>query len=187
MKDVCRGCGKSKNLARHLAWHAICRASYAQSDDLLCSTKALEQDEVDDDNREVEEAMASELLFNEERKVLMLTAVTRWTTDGRIGEHWKQVIKDDIRAGIQLAMSSIERELVAACGETDGAGLASMVRKRLDLFHDIYTPRQEKTSFHKCMPHFSVYERKVGPVSADLAYCTVIADWLELKIKYDSM
>lgn len=148
-------------------------------------TTAVNQYGLDGGEEGRQEDMASEVLYHEERVLLMLTAVTRWTTKGRIGEKWKQIIKDDVRAGVNLALKEVRSDLVAACGECKGAELASKVSDRLDLFRSIYTPRQEKAAFHRSMPRFSMYERRVGKARGDLAYCTVIADWLELKMKYD--
>lgn len=190
MRQSCRNCGKCvMSLSRHLAWLPNCRAWYDRSDTLTCRTTAV-LDGDDDDLRHGDSAMdvledVNAALFHEQRKLLMLTALTRWSTRNRLGEKCKQTIKDDVRAGIALAVEEIKGELIAACGDSKGGQLASFVCNRLDLFDGIYTARQEKTAFARSFPKFSMFERKVGPLPDDLAYCTAIADWLELKMKFD--
>lgn len=191
MREICRNCGKRKSLARHLAWFPQCRARYESVDCWDARATALSDElgaEPDDEQQStaLDDQDVNAAFFQEERKQLMLMALTRWSTRGRLGDTWKQHIKDDVRAGIQLAMHDIKSELIAACGERKGNQLAAFVSNRVDLFDGISTARQEKAAFARTFPRFSMYEAKVGPNKDDLAYRTVLADWIELKLKFDS-
>lgn len=115
----------------------------------------------------------------------LLVALNNRTTKAGIGETWKQTIKQDVSSAISESLEQVAIDLRELCGEDLGARAAQLVASRLQIFKGLETEKLENKILRAKMPHLKIYERKVGPTSEDVAYCTMIADWLQLKLDHD--
>lgn len=190
MLAVCKGCGKQKVLKLHVRHSKRCAAYYSkekprngsQADENLL----LDEEIPDGSTNPILLCDANSIQFHEEMKHQMLDALNSWTTKAMLGEKWKLIVKHDVQRGIDTAVAAIGKELVKECGEAQGGALAAVVRDRLQLFAGLQTERQELMALRRRLPPFEMYTRKVGSAPGDLAYCTVIADWLDAKMKMDT-
>lgn len=186
---VCKGCGKLKAIKLHLQHNKRCATHYPRG------AKKRKRPEVLNNLEEWTPPVASTVLllcdanslqFHEELKDQMLNALNSWTTKAMVGAKWKNVVKQDVQRGIDTAVADIEKELVKECGNEQGGALTALVRDRLQLFAGLRTERQELSALRHRAPPFEVYARKVGKAPSDIAYCTMIADWLDAKMKMDN-
>lgn len=177
---VCRGCGAEKDIERHVWWRPTCAVAY-RSESSLAGSAA---DEGDGPVAPTSSA-AAETAFTLERRRQMLVALTRWTVNAMVSDKWKGQIKSDINSVISFALAEVEQQLCGALDHQTCAELMPGVRDAFDLFNGIANPRAENNELQAMMPCLRTYERKMGSGKEDIAYTTVLADWLQLKMNYD--
>lgn len=51
-----------------------------------------------------------------ERRMMMLQALTRWSTHALIGDKWKSQIKADVQVAIRFSLDEVERILCRSIG-----------------------------------------------------------------------
>lgn len=181
---VCRGCGAVKNLERHFWWRPTCRLAYPS--DAPAAAEAAGEGDDPDSPTSARAAGQVESAFTLERRRRMLVALTRWSVSALISDKWKGQIKSDVMSVVSFALGEVEQQLCNALDERTCEELMPGIRTAFDLFEGLSSARHESRQLHSIMPCLFTYERKVGAGKEDIAYTTVLADWLQLKMNYDT-
>lgn len=111
-QEVCRGCNQLKNLERHLWWKPMCRKAYetehdgAEEDDEEVSSATLGEAHNDASCPSGNDDMNA-LLYHEMRQENVLLALSKWATDGQIGNKWRQTIRSDVERAISDGVASV--------------------------------------------------------------------------------
>jgi hypothetical protein len=194
LKQECRGCGQLKNLPRHF-WHKpACRAANEcepQCEDVmdiqeLDSPPVAEPIQIYDVRRPLQPVMApTNMVYQSDTAMRSLSDLNRWTTEGHIGDKWKTDIKDSIKRNIDLTLDGVEESLRSGHTNHTVDEIIPILRSRLDLFHGLRNPSQEEAAVKSKMPYLQTFPRKVGPRVDDIAYMTVVADWIQLMMNSD--
>lgn len=201
-KRLCRGCGKTKNLARHYWWSPSCKA--ANESGSQCGECTIELVVVPMEMElpppplaaalitvdsactilQLVGGLAGDTLHKSETMMRSLSDLNRWTTEAHIGDKWKTDIKDSVERNINRALDGVEETLRGGHHTTDE--IMAILRERLSLFDGLRTPAQEEAAVKRKMPHLETFPRKVGPRADDIAYMTHVADWVQLKMNTDA-
>lgn len=184
--DTCLGCGKKRDIARHLRAKPACRSAYSSDISPYCEPQSDSQLEVQGPT-ESDRLGAEDLLYHQNRLHNVLGMLGEWTTKARLGDLWKQRIKKSVSCAIDNAVDDIKKHVVIACGRNKANKLLHLLRDRLDIFRDLHTDRQELYAVKQQLPFVELQERKVGPNKNDVAYNLVLAHWLEKLMTYDAV
>lgn len=184
LTDRCLGCGKKKDIARHLRARPQCRSAYSCDISPFCEpANELDVNAVGLNKAELLDA--EESLYHQNRLHNVLASLGEWSTKAKVGDVWKQAIKKNISHAIHNAIEDIERHVVEVCGRHKAKNLLHIIRDRLDIFRDLQTDRQELYAVKQQMPFVELQERNVGPNKQDVAYNLILAQWLEKLMTYD--